>query len=101
MNCAPAVPPNALRRLKIAPQNPALTWLDCADTVPGGPSIACSTAAAIEWDEEFKRAALEVGGDQSGRSVDVHDSAYKDVVAVASGRERAEAEAAKKSAAKL
>jgi len=75
--------------------------VDCADTVPGGPSIACSTAAAIEWDEEFKRAALEVGGDQSGRSVDVHDSAYKDVVAVASGRERAEAEAAKKSAAKL
>ena len=89
------------RTPKIAPQNPALTWLDCADTVPGGPSIACSTAAAIEWDEEFKRAALEVGGDQSGRSVDVHDSAYKDVVAVASGRERAEAEAAKKSAAKL
>ena len=60
-----------------------------------------TTAAAIEWDEEFKRAALEVGGDQSGRSVDVHDSAYKDVVAVASGRERAEAEAAKKNAAKL
>jgi asparagine synthetase B (glutamine-hydrolysing) len=26
-------------------------------TVKGGPSIACSTAAAIEWDETFKAAA--------------------------------------------
>ncbi|CAN0059438.1 unnamed protein product, partial [Choristocarpus tenellus] len=25
-----------------------------ARTVPGGPSIACSTARAIEWDESFK-----------------------------------------------
>jgi len=36
----------------------------CKATVPGGPSIACSTAAAIEWDESFKNNA-----DQSGRSV--------------------------------
>lgn len=37
---------------------------DCAATVPGGPSIACSTAAAIEWDAAFKNAA-----DPSGRAV--------------------------------
>jgi asparagine synthase (glutamine-hydrolysing) len=44
----------------------------CALTVPGGPSIACSTARAIEWDESFKNRA-----DCSGRSVaGVHDSAY-------------------------
>merc|ERR1712086_641826 len=36
--------------------------LSAAETVPGGPSIACSTAKAIEWDESFKRMA-----DQSGR----------------------------------
>jgi asparagine synthase (glutamine-hydrolysing) len=43
-----------------------------AATVPGGPSIACSTARAIEWDESFKNRA-----DCSGRSVaGVHDSAY-------------------------
>jgi len=36
----------------------------CAKTVPGGPSIACSTAAAIEWDASFKNAA-----DPSGRAV--------------------------------
>ena len=55
------------------------------NTVKGGPSIACSTAAAIEWDEEFKKAA-HIGGDQSGRSVDVHDAAYDDLVEVASGK---------------
>ncbi|HMB57270.1 MAG TPA: asparagine synthase B [Arenimonas sp.] len=37
---------------------------DSARTVPGGPSIACSTAAAIEWDAAFKNAA-----DPSGRAV--------------------------------
>ncbi|KFN44796.1 asparagine synthase B [Arenimonas oryziterrae] len=43
----------------------------CAATVPGGPSIACSTAAAIEWDAAFKNAA-----DPSGRAVaGVHLSA--------------------------
>jgi asparagine synthase (glutamine-hydrolysing) len=45
-----------------------------AMTVPGGPSIACSTARAIEWDESFKNRA-----DCSGRSVaGVHDSAYNE-----------------------
>ena len=43
-----------------------------AETVPGGPSIACSTPRAIAWDESFKNRA-----DCSGRSVaGVHDSAY-------------------------
>lgn len=45
-------------------------------TVPGGPSVACSTAKAIEWDESFKNM-----NDPSGRAVDVHDSAYKAKVA--------------------
>jgi asparagine synthase (glutamine-hydrolysing) len=41
-------------------------------TVPGGPSIACSTARALEWDASFKNRA-----DCSGRAVaGVHDSAY-------------------------
>ncbi len=35
-----------------------------AETVPGGPSIACSTPAAIEWDAAFAAAA-----DPSGRAV--------------------------------
>ena len=43
-----------------------------AETVPGGPSIACSTARAMNWDESFKNRA-----DCSGRSVaGVHDAAY-------------------------
>jgi asparagine synthase (glutamine-hydrolysing) len=46
--------------------------LSAVQTVPGGPSIACSTARAIEWDESFKNRA-----DCSGRAVaGVHDSAY-------------------------
>lgn len=41
-------------------------------TVPGGPSIACSTARALEWDASFKNRA-----DCSGRSIaGVHDKAY-------------------------
>jgi len=41
-------------------------------TVPGGPSVACSTPAAILWDESFKQMA-----DCSGRSViGVHEQAY-------------------------
>jgi len=39
----------------------------CARTVPGGRSIACSSAAAIAWDPAFAAAA-----DPSGRAVDVH-----------------------------
>lgn len=43
-----------------------------AKTVPGGPSVACSTAAAIEWDASFKNRA-----DPSGRAVvGVHNEAY-------------------------
>ena len=43
-----------------------------AKTVPGGPSVACSTARAVEWDESFKTLI-----DPSGRAVSgVHNSAY-------------------------
>lgn len=43
-----------------------------ADTVPGGPSVACSTATAALWD-----AAWAGQEDPSGRAVaGVHDSAY-------------------------
>jgi asparagine synthase (glutamine-hydrolysing) len=42
-----------------------------AECVPGGPSVACSSAKAIEWDESFKKM-----DDPSGRSVGVHQSAY-------------------------
>lgn len=44
-----------------------------AECVPGGPSVACSSAKAIEWDEAFKNMA-----DPSGRAVaGVHVDAYK------------------------
>ncbi|EGY29283.1 asparagine synthase [Candidatus Regiella insecticola 5.15] len=43
-----------------------------AECVPGGPSVACSSATAIEWDESFKNK-----DDPSGRTVGVHQSAYK------------------------
>jgi asparagine synthase (glutamine-hydrolysing) len=43
------------------------------DTVPGGPTVACSSAKAVEWDESFKRLA-----DASGRAVGgVHVDAYE------------------------
>ncbi|WP_074012105.1 asparagine synthase B [Candidatus Sodalis sp. SoCistrobi] len=42
-----------------------------AECVPGGPSVACSSAKAIEWDESFKKM-----DDPSGRAVGVHTSAY-------------------------
>lgn len=42
-----------------------------AATVPGGPSVACSTPAAIEWDRQFSEMA-----DPSGRAVrGVHEQA--------------------------
>jgi asparagine synthase (glutamine-hydrolysing) len=42
------------------------------ESVPGGPSVACSTSAAIAWDQAFKNFV-----DCSGRSVaGVHDKAY-------------------------
>ncbi|XP_020090730.1 asparagine synthetase [glutamine-hydrolyzing] 2 [Ananas comosus] len=44
-------------------------------TVPGGPSVACSTAKAVEWD-----AAWSKNLDPSGRAaLGVHAAAYKDV----------------------
>ena len=43
-----------------------------AECVPGGPSVACSTAAALEWDASLKNVV-----DPSGRSVQaVHNDAY-------------------------
>ncbi|CAI0473594.1 unnamed protein product [Linum tenue] len=43
-------------------------------TVPGGPSVACSTATAVEWD-----AAWSKNLDPSGRAaIGVHDAAYED-----------------------
>ena len=44
-------------------------------TVPGGPSVACSTAKAIEWDASWSDPTKQ---DQSGRFVDTHDSAVSD-----------------------
>ncbi|MCK8208478.1 hypothetical protein, partial [Erwinia amylovora] len=41
-----------------------------AECVPGGPSVACSSAKAIVWDEAFKNM-----DDPSGRAVGVHQSA--------------------------
>lgn len=47
---------------------------DAIAAVPGGPSIACSTAAAIAWDASFAANA-----DPSGRAMrQVHRHAYKD-----------------------
>mmetsp|Transcript_17744 Transcript_17744/g.46429 ORF Transcript_17744/g.46429 Transcript_17744/m.46429 type:complete len:85 (-) Transcript_17744:730-984(-) len=43
-------------------------------TVPGGPSVACSTAKAIEWDESWSDPNNQ---DQSGRFVSTHDSATR------------------------
>lgn len=43
-----------------------------AETVPGGPSVACSTAAALEWDASLKNVI-----DPSGRAVQsVHNESY-------------------------
>lgn len=54
-------------------------------TVPGGPSIACSTATAVQWSKEFEQLVAQSAGDCSGRAVNVHDQAYDDAVAVATG----------------
>ncbi|NOI88086.1 asparagine synthase B [Vibrio sp. 99K-1] len=43
-----------------------------AECIPGGPSVACSSAKAIEWDESFQNCV-----DPSGRAVQaVHNDAY-------------------------
>ncbi|OCH11224.1 asparagine synthase B [Aliivibrio fischeri] len=45
---------------------------DAAKCVPGGPSVACSSAKAIEWDESFQNCV-----DPSGRAVQaIHNEAY-------------------------
>jgi len=58
-------------------------------TIPGGPSVACSTAKAIEWDASFQNVNNQ---DQSGRMVDVHDDATVDPTAVPAEAEAAPAE---------
>jgi asparagine synthase (glutamine-hydrolysing) len=46
---------------------------EAAKCVPSEPSVACSTAIALEWDEAFKKMQ-----DPSGRSVkSVHEQAYE------------------------
>ena len=46
---------------------------EAAKCVPSEPSVACSTAVALEWDEAFKKMQ-----DPSGRAVkSVHDKAYQ------------------------
>ncbi|GEM74723.1 asparagine synthase B [Vibrio sagamiensis] len=43
-----------------------------AECIPGGPSVACSSAKAIEWDESFQNCV-----DPSGRAVQaIHNDAY-------------------------
>jgi asparagine synthase (glutamine-hydrolysing) len=54
----------------IAKQNAARS------TVPGGPSVACSTAKAVEWD-----AAWSKNPDPSGRAaLGIHEAAYEEEV---------------------
>ena len=58
----------------------------CAGTVPGGKSIACSSAAAIEWDKSFSMMA-----DPSGRAVaGVHHASSTHVADGSSCRESLE-----------
>ena len=42
-----------------------------AKCIPGGPSVACSSTKAIEWDKSFK-----LMNDPSGRAVSIHKSPY-------------------------
>jgi len=61
---------------------------DCIKTVPFSPSIACSTQAALEWDEAFKRMA-----DESGRAVfGVHLDSYDNQKGVKSAPKSEEVE---------
>ncbi|KAF5177142.1 Asparagine synthetase [glutamine-hydrolyzing] [Thalictrum thalictroides] len=54
-------------------------------TVPGGPSVACSTAKALEWD-----AAWLKNPDPSGRAaLGVHADAYKEEAKSASAANKA------------
>ena len=50
-------------------------------TVPGGPSVACSTAKAVEWDAEWSK-----NPDPSGRAaLGVHTAAYENSKDVKTG----------------
>jgi asparagine synthase (glutamine-hydrolysing) len=51
--------------------------VNAAMTVPGGPSVACSTPAAIAWDASFQALAAATGGECSGRAVSVHVAATR------------------------
>nr|WP_205737036.1 hypothetical protein ['Catharanthus roseus' aster yellows phytoplasma] len=42
--------------------------------VPGGPSIACCTAKAIEWNKAFK----QINDTSGGAALGVHNETYKD-----------------------
>jgi len=49
------------------------TLASAAETVPGGPSVACSTPEAVLWDK-----SLQELDDPSGRAVrSVHQEAYQ------------------------
>ncbi|BAO00734.1 AsnB protein [Candidatus Pantoea carbekii] len=48
---------------------PLPSALEC---IPGGPSVACSSTKAIDWDESFK-----IKDDPSGRVLNIHKFAYK------------------------
>lgn len=61
-----------------------------ARTVPLCVGIACSSNKAIEWDEQFKKLAADTNGECSGRAVDVHSHAYKDVFASVAGNGKKE-----------
>ena len=51
-----------------------LKHYDTKDTLPQNKSIACSTPAALAWDEAWSKAA-----DPSGRAIaGVHVEAYKE-----------------------
>lgn len=50
-------------------------------TVPGGPSVACSTAKAVEWDAEWSK-----NPDPSGRAaLGIHAAAYEESKDVKTG----------------
>jgi asparagine synthase (glutamine-hydrolysing) len=70
------------------------------ETVVYEPSVACSSATAIAWDESFK-ATLSSNGEQSGRAVKVHKHAYSDVVASAHGYKQQEKKEEDKEACSL
>jgi asparagine synthase (glutamine-hydrolysing) len=57
-------------------------------TVPGGPSVACSTAKALEWDAAWSR-----NPDPSGRAaLGVHVDAYKENADISNGDEEVSAD---------